>query len=151
MGVEKINARDLVFQISDGAVSPTWYSIGGMNSFKPNPSENEETADETDFNSGGHYEFSIMQRGAKLEMEGFYMQDPVAGTRDPGQQRLEAAAELVGYGSKVDVRFRYPGSANWKVWKAGITVGEQGGAVNDKGAFVASALRSGNHTLVAVV
>lgn len=151
MATEKINARDMVFQVSDGAVSPTWYSIGGVSSFKVNPSENEETVDTTDFNSQGNYEFEYMQRGAKIEIEGFFMADVSTGARDPGQARLEQAATLMGTLSKVDVRFRYPGSPNWKNWKAGISVGEQGGGNNEKNSFKASIGRSGASTTSVVV
>lgn len=150
MATEKINARDMVFQISDGAVSPTWYSIGGVNSFKVNPSENEETADTTDFNSQGNYEFEYMQRGAKIDIEGFFMADVSTGARDPGQALLEARATLMGTLSKADVRFRHPGSPTWKQWKAGISLGEQGGGNNDKQSFQASIGRSGASTSVAV-
>jgi len=150
MATEKINARDMVFQVSDGAVSPTWYSIGGMNNFKVNYGENEETVDTTDFNSQGNYEFEYMQRGAKIDLEGFFMADVSTGARDPGQARLEALATLTGTSSKGDIRFRYPGATTWKVWKAGVSIGEQGGGNNDKKSFQASVGRSGASTTAPV-
>lgn len=152
MATRQINARDLVVQISDGAVSPTWLSIGGMRSWKPNPGEDEQVTDTTTVDSDGQAESQVMQRGFSLTGEGRELEDPLTGSRDAGQARVEILAAGVGETSLGSIRFRTPASATWKVWaEARFSLGEQGGEHNDKGAWVFTAVRSGPTTTAAVV
>jgi hypothetical protein len=147
----KINARDMIVQISDGAGTPAWLDIEGLTTVTPKPGENEETVDTTTFTSQGAYEQEIMQRGASMEVEGFAIVDSTDGEPAPGQARVEAAAALVGSASLVDFRFRHvTNTTTWKVWKATVSVGDQGGGNNDKGSWSATFTRSGAATTAAV-
>jgi hypothetical protein len=150
MTLRKINARDIIVQVSDGAAVPTWLAIGGLNSVTPNPSENEESADTTTYDSDGNYEGEIMQRGAAMEMEGFLLKDHLTGAPDPGQARCEYMATLTGYDSLGSIRFRHPMDTTWKVWTATFSIGEQGGGNNDKTSWSCTITRSGASTTAAV-
>lgn len=147
----KINARDVIFQISDGAGTPVWTDLEGMSTYTLKPGENEETVDTTTYTSAGAYEQEIMQRGASIEAEGFKIVDSTTGAAAPGQLRVEAAAALLGSASLVDIRFRAVSTlTNWKVWKATVSLGDQGGGNNDKTGFSATFTRSGAASSVAV-
>jgi hypothetical protein len=147
----KINARDMIVQISDGQNTPAWLDIEGLNTVTVKPGENEETADTTTFASQGAYEQEIMQRGASMEVEGFRIVDSTDGSAADGQARVEAAAALLGSASLVDIRFRHVTNATtWKTWKATVSVGDQGGGNNDKVGWSATFTRSGLPSTAAV-
>lgn len=150
MTAVKIAARDIIVQVSDGQVTPTWTAIAGFTTAKLNPSENEENTDITTFDDDGQYSEVIMQRGATLEVEGFMIKDDATGAQDTGQARCEALAAAVGYASRGQVRFRHPVDSQWKVWTATVSVGEQGGENNDMTAWAATFVRCGAATLTAV-
>ena len=144
----KINARDMIVQISDGAGTPAWLDIEGLTTVTPKPGENEETVDTTTFTSQGAYEQEIMQRGASMELEGFRIVDSTDGDPAVGQARVEAAAALLGSASLVDIRFRHVTNATTgKQWKATVSVGDQGGGNNDKIGWSATFTRSGAATV----
>ena len=151
MAVRQINARDLIIEISDGAASPTWVGIGGLTSGTITLNENEEFADTTTFDEEGYYSQEKMQVGAKIALEGKYLQDPVTGVRDVGQALVETLHDRLTYDSNHGVRFRYPGSTTWKVWSATISVGEQGGETNDKTSWSVEIVRCGPPSSAAVV
>ncbi|WP_018219191.1 phage tail tube protein [Salinispora vitiensis] len=151
MATRQINARDLIFEVSDMDAVPTWTGVGGLLSGTVSYNENEEFADTTVWDSEGYYGQEKMQLGASLSLEGRFLQDPATGVRDPGQELVEAHAVLLGYDSQIDVRFRYPGSTTWKVWKATVSVGEQGGGLNDKASWNAEFVRCGAPSTEAVV
>lgn len=151
MTERKINARDIIIQVSDGATVPTWLAIGGLNSVTPNPGENEESVDTTTYDSDGVYEGEVMQRGAKLELEGFLLKDHLTGAQNVGQARVEYMATQTGYDSLGAIRFRHPMDTAWKVWNgATFSLGEQGGGNNDKTPWSCTITRSGASTTVAV-
>lgn len=152
MALRQINARDIIVQVSDGLVSPTWLGIGGLRSIKPNPGEDEQVTETTTVDSDGDAESQVMQRGFSLTCEGRELEDNATGSRDPGQARVDALCAGVGEGSLGSIRFRTPASATWKVWaEARFSLGEQGGETNDKGAWVFTAVRSGHSSTAAVV
>ena len=151
MAAEKVVARDVIALVSDGAVSPTWIEIAGKNSLTYNPGENEETADSTTFDDDGMYQQYIMQRGGTLELEGFLMEDPVTGVRDPGQARCDVLSAAVGLASRGAIRFRTPASTTWRVWACTFSPGEQGGKNNDLSSFKMKMTRCGAATSAAVV
>jgi hypothetical protein len=149
MPTVKISARDIVIQVAE-ANGTTWTPVGGLNSAIPDLSQNEEVADTTTFESAGNYEQEIVQRGATLALVGFVLKDPATGAQDPGQARVEALATQIGAGSVGKVRFRHPMDTAWKVWNATFTLGEQGGAHNDKVSWNVTATRSGASTTAPV-
>ena len=150
MAATKVNARDIIVQVSDGQTTETWIEVGGLNSATLNPGENEETVDTTTYASQGNYEQEIMQRGASMALEGFLLKDSTTGDLDPGQERVEALGVAIGGESVGKVRFRHPVDTEWKVWAATVSLGEQGGGNNDKTGWSATFTRSGASTTTAV-
>ena len=142
MPAEKIPARDIIIQVEE-STADTWAQINQLTSATFNPSENEETADTTTFDSQGEYEQLIMQRGAVMEMEGYLRKDSATGAMDAGQARVEALAKLKGVGSLGRLRFRHPMDGEWQIWNATFTVGEQGGGTNDMTSWAATITKSG--------
>lgn len=128
----KINARDLILEISDMAATPVWTQTGGLTEAGINYSENEETEDTTDFGDQGNYREEVMQRGASLEIKGHRLVDSVTGDSEPGQALLIIHAAKVGPASQVNVRMRYPLDEDWTVWVATVKRGTEGGGTNNK-------------------
>lgn len=145
MTARKINARDFLFQV-EAATPSTWLDINNINSFKVDPSQNEEKADTTVYASAGSYEEEKMQTGATLQIEGFHTLDDVTGAQDAGQARVEVIHALFGPSSIGRIRFRHVNQTTWKIWSATVTLGEQGGGNNDKGTWSATFTRSGAAT-----
>ncbi|WP_408895943.1 phage tail tube protein [Nocardioides sp. R1-1] len=146
----QINARDYIFEASEDPtiVTPVWAKIGGLESFDLNPSENEESADTTVFDSNGQAESQAMQRGASLSLEGKRVRNGT--TPDAGQAATEALAAKVGDDSLGGIRFRHKDDTEWVVWTAWVSLANQGGGNNDKTSWGATFTRSGAATEVAV-
>lgn len=151
MAGQQIDARGWVFEISDGAATPTWTEIDGINEWSLDPAANEESSDDTTFASGGAYESVAMQRGPTLELTGRMKLDTTTGDPDPGQKLVEDAAARVSDASLVDFRFRHVSQTEWKVWRCWFSLGEQGGGNNARTSWAATATRSGASTTEAVV
>ena len=151
MTQRKILARDIIIQI-ESSTPNTWYSIEGLTSATPNPGEDAEDTDVTDFNSAGRPEYIPTQRGASISMEGWKLLDSVTGDDAPGQGRAETLADVLGYDGIGRLRFRHPLQTTWKVWNAVLTPGEiGGGGNNDAGAWNLVAKRSGAASSASVV
>jgi hypothetical protein len=140
----KIDARGWVFEISNGAATPTWTQIGGINSFELNPGENSETADTTDFESDGEFEGEAMQRGATLALEGQRkVDDDTPAVVDPGQAAVDLLGTKVSRESLGQIRFRHDTQTAWTIWTAYVVLGSLGGGNNDKTSWSATFTRSG--------
>ncbi|WP_367128329.1 hypothetical protein [Saccharothrix sp. HUAS TT1] len=151
MAPQKVNARDLIFQVLDDD-DTTWLGISNLNEITMNPSEDEEETDTTVYESDGDAEHEKMQRGASAELSGFQTLDSITGAPDPGQARCEDMATKKGPESHGSVRFRHPLQTTWRVWpKATFSAGEQGGGNNDKTSWGMTIKRSGSSTTAAVV
>lgn len=149
MATDQINARDWIFEISDGAGTPAWLPISGVKKFSLKLSENEESTDTTVFESGGEHESQAMQRGAAMDIEGKMILTE-ADVRDPGQARVEACGLLKGEASLIDFRFRHQVQEDWTVWEGWVSLGEKGGENNDKTSFAFTITKSGPASTVPV-
>ena len=149
MAATEVSARDFIIAV-ESATPGTWIEIEGENSFKLNPSENEETADRTKFSSGGAYEQWVMQRGASIEVEGLRQSDDITGVQLPGQARCEVLGVAVAAASLGRIRFRHPLDTLWKIWTCTVSLGEQGGGNNDTESWKVTFTRSGATTTAAV-
>jgi hypothetical protein len=140
----KINARDIIIEV-ETEVTDTFIRIENLASVTVNRSENEETADTTDFDSEGSYEQQIMQRGANMALAGLELKDHLTGVLQPGRARVEemAGEDKVGADSLGRVRFRHPVDTDWKIWTCTFSVGETGGETNAKSAWSATITKSG--------
>lgn len=148
-----IDARGWIFEVEDAdAATETWLPVLGITTFTVNPGENEETADTTAFDSEGHYEQDVMQRGATLSLEGQYRIDKTTKAQDPGQAYIDTVwANLLGIESQNRVRYRHTSQTKWAVWSATVTPGEQGGGTNEKTTWSATITRCGAATIADVV
>lgn len=150
MTQQAVLARTMIFNVLAADLA-TYIEVGGINSVKINPGENEESADITTFVSEGQYESLITQRGASMTLEGLFYLDEITGVRDTGQLRCETLAAAIGTAGQAGVRFRYPQQTSWKVWAAAnFSLGEQGGGNNDVSAFAVTVSRSGASTTAIV-
>jgi hypothetical protein len=149
MAPQKIPARDIIVQVA-AETADTWIAITQLTSATHNPAENEETTDTTTFDSDGEYEGLVMQRGATLALEGFLRKDGGTGAKDAGQERVDAVGKLKGVESLGQVRFRHPMDADWTVWNATVSLGEQGGGNNDMTSWSATFTKSGPSTTTPV-
>lgn len=146
----QINARDWIFEVSEDPTSgtPTWAQVKGIESFDLNPSEGEESADTTTFDSGGYAESQAMQRGASCQLSGKRVRS--GATADPGQAAADALAERVGEESLGGFRFRHADDTEWTVWTAWVSKANVGGGNNDKTTWGATFTRSGSAAIEAV-
>lgn len=147
----KILARDWIFMVSDGLMTPTWLEIGGVNSFEHDPNANNASLETTDFASDGEYEGIQVQRGGQLDLEGMVDRGAQGLTPDVGQARTNTLGNLKGYASLGDFRFRHVDDTQWTVWAASVQPGAQGGGNNDATSWSASIVRSGAATTAPVV
>lgn len=106
MAIEEVLAKEFTWKVDDGTDSDTFVEIEGLNSVSPSPSKND--ADTTTYNDDWVTHL-VATRGLEIEMEGVYMEDPSDGSRDPGQEQVEAAAEKTGTGSTVPFQCETPG------------------------------------------
>lgn len=151
MAIVRVNARDIIVEVED-ETPDTWLRVERLQSVTLSLGENEETADITDFDDEGAYSQDIMQRGASMELSGLEVRDRETGELPPGRARIEALAgeDKVGYDSQGRIRFRYPADQQWRVWNCTVSLGEKGGAVNDKSAWAATIVKCGRTITIPV-
>lgn len=146
----QINARDLIFEVSDMAVTPVWTAIGALTDGGVDPSANESMTETTTWDDDGNFNQEKMQVGASLSLSGKALSNPTTGARDPGQALCHQHNDRLGPASQIDVRFRYPGATDWTVWTSTLSVGEESGGANDKTGFSVTVTRCGPATTQAV-
>lgn len=151
MTAVQIPARDIIIEVEDSTPG-TWLGVENLKTATINRSENEETADLTNFNSEGAYEQWIMQRGASMALAGDEFKDDTTGALQPGRARVEALAseDSVASDSHGRVRFRHPMSTSWRIWTATFSVAESGGETNAVSSWAATITKSGKSTTAAV-
>lgn len=138
MATTKFLARDITIEIESGT---TFMAIGGIESLTHSPSS--ETADTTDFDSGGRAEHFVAQRGDEWTLAGFALEDVDTGAQDPGQQAVEELARAVGPTASLGTfRLTSPGG-NTLTFDASAEVTLPGGAHNDSAAWSAKLTVSG--------
>lgn len=147
MAQRRINARDIIVEI-EASTPDTFLAVEKLQNVVVNYGENEETVDVTDYDSDGAYEQEIMQRGASMTLEGLHLMDSSTGDLPAGRARVEemAGEAKLGADSLAKVRFRYPTATVWRIWTCTVSLGEQGGATNDKTTWSATITKSGPTT-----
>jgi hypothetical protein len=149
VATQRINARDLIFQVQD--LTSVWRTVSGITKAEINYADKEQSVDNTDYDSAGAYEEEIMQRGASLKIEGKKKYDGVTGVYNVGQATLDTytGPTYVGPTSLIPIRFRYPAETQWRNWTATVSRAAEGGGNNDKVGFSYTITRSGVQTLTA--
>lgn len=129
MAVAKVLGRDFSLYINTGTdVAPVWTKISGIETLTFSSSKND--VDITDFDSAGWKEHMVVSRSRNLSVEGFYLVDPDTGTRDVGQEAVEAAAVLMGADSLSQYKLVYP-SGSAKTFHASANMKDVGGSKDD--------------------
>lgn len=143
MAVTKFPARDIKIEINAAYGSgggDEWIPIGGLNSLTHSPAS--QTADTTDFDSGGRAEHMVMERGDSWALAGFALEDVLNGERDPGQAAVESLGRAVGLASHGQFRMTSPGG-NTATFLASAEVTQGGGGHNDAAAWSATVTITG--------
>lgn len=125
-------AKDWTLEVNTagiGAATPTWVTVKGLTSFKETGDNNTE--DDSDFDSNGWGSDVVTQRKWSLECEGMRKRtDDAAFTPDPGQDYIRKAARLVGFDGAIDVRwYRRDGAPDAHRGTATVSEFEKGGGV----------------------
>jgi hypothetical protein len=125
----KIPARDWTFELNTGTTgSPTWVAVGGLNSWGHSPKAND--ADTTTFDDAGRMSHMKASRGDEFTLSGLYKEDVDTGERDPGQEAVEAWANVIGVAATKEFRITSPGGTA-KKFQSSATVTIGGGGNDD--------------------
>jgi hypothetical protein len=144
MTLVKVAARDWKVEINTGTeATPTWVEVLGLNTL--GFGSGKEDRDTTDFKSVGWAEHLVAQRSRTLTLEGYHLEDPADGTRDPGQDAVDAAGKAVGVASLSQYRLTSPGG-NIETFHASSNPAERGGGNNDNTSWGAELTVSGKPT-----
>jgi predicted secreted protein len=131
MAVTKFLARDVTPTVK---ISSTYTAIAGIKTLAHSPSK--VVADSTDFDSAGHAEHVVVQRGDQWTLSGDFMEDVSSGVRDPGQEALVNASHEIGLGSTVSVKLTSP-FGNTVTFDCSVETTGPAGGHNDLATFQA--------------
>ncbi len=143
-----MSSYDWIFEC-ESATPDTWYTIDEVNEFSYDPSANNEEVDATTFADDGIYAGRAIQRGATLQLTGFYSLS--GGAESTSHARITVLGKAVGTASLGTIRWRHTSETNWRVWTAYVTLGEVGGGNTDLSSWSATFTKSGAETTEAVV
>lgn len=130
-----ILARDHAhdWSINTGSVgSPTWVEIGGVNKWTPSPKKN--SADTTKFSNDGWMSHLPASRTQSITLAGLVQMAEDDETRDPGQEAVEAAGQLMGVDGLSQYKFDGPGGGTY-IFTASANVTSGGGGNDDASAW----------------
>lgn len=112
MPVTEIPAADFTFELNTGTeVSPVWVPVDGIRNLQHSPTTNR--ADTRHFGDGGRMKQWVVSRGDTFTLSGLRQEDPDTGDRDPGQEAVEAWANLMGPDSIKQFRITTPGGGTY--------------------------------------
>lgn len=141
MAVTKILARDFLFELNTGTVAlPVWTLVTGLDTWSHAPASND--ADTTTFDEMGRLSHLKASRGDTFTLTGKYKEDEADGSRDPGQEAVEAWGDEIGPSSLKPFRITSPGGTT-KTFDASATVKIGGGGNDDAAAWEAALVVSG--------
>ena len=104
MAVTRFLARDLVVEVDPGS---GFIPIGGLTTIAHAPSKTD--ADSTGFDSAGHAEHVVVERGETWTLTGFYLEDVSTGARDAGQDAIEDLSQEIGPSALAAFKITSPG------------------------------------------
>lgn len=106
--ITKYLARDHVFEVNNGTSgSPDWLEVKGINTWSSTTTKND--ADTTTFDEDGRMSHLPASRGNGFGLQGFALEDPDDGSKDPGQAACEAWAAKIGTAGIQQFRITTPG------------------------------------------
>ncbi len=107
MAIQKVLARGWTIEVEDLGMPLTYIPVNGINTIG---FEDDDTkTDTTDFNSAGANEHLVAERVTTMTLEGFHLEDPATGDRDPGQEMVEQVAKMTGNNSLGNFKVTSPG------------------------------------------
>jgi hypothetical protein len=142
MAIQKILARGWKFEV-ESSTPGTYLEVKGLEQIEF--SGDDSTVDTTDFNSSGWAEHMVAERKSSVSVEAQYLEDPSTGDRDPGQERVEAIAVLIGNSSLGHFKLTSPGGTI-KSFSASAKM-STGGSRNDVTSWKSSFEVSGQITI----
>jgi len=153
MPAVKVLARGWILEVDTDALletplgTPVWVAINGLNSLTFSNSKND--AETTTFDDEGWETHMVASRGRELSVEGFYLVDPIDGTRDMGQETVEQVGDEIGPASLASFRLTSPAS-KVKTFVSSVNVGDIGGGNDDPTSWGAELTISGKVTSVII-
>jgi len=127
MAVTKFLARDLTIGIDAGGSGGPFTPIKGINTITHAPANTD--ADTTDFDSAGHNEHMVAERGDTWTLAGFSLEDVLTGAKDSGQAAVELLAQGMSTASLAWFQIVTPGG-NKLTFSASAVVTLHGGGNN---------------------
>jgi len=142
----KVLARGWTLEIQNASL--VWVPVLGLNTLGFDSEKND--ADTTTFDDEGWQTHLVASRTRSISLEGFYLEDPDDGTRDPGQVEVETLADAIGQNSLGTFRLTSP-SGTVRQFQGSANVTGFGGGVDDPSGWTAEITTSGVSNLQAVV
>ena len=122
----------------------TYTQIKGLNNLEFSPGA--ERADTTTWDDNGWASHILTQRNLSITLEGFRLEDPATGARDPGQEFVEDLGLQVGVAAVGKFRITTPGGETVE-FDATVDVTPMGGGQNDGAAWSAELTITGQPVL----
>lgn len=108
MAVTEIVMQDVDAEINTGTIAvPVWTQIGGITGITPSPSTTR--ANTHNFDTPGRNRHRVVRRGDSFTIAAQRQEDESDGSRDPGQEAIEAAGRAYGTAAEKQYRFTFPG------------------------------------------
>ncbi|MEU5847437.1 phage tail tube protein [Saccharopolyspora shandongensis] len=127
-------AKDWRLEVNTAGIDadcPVWVPVHGLTSFTETQDNNTE--DDSDFDSGGWGSDVVTQRKWSIEAEGKRKRkDKQRFEPDPGQEFIRRSARLIGFDATIEVRwYRRDGSPDAHRGYCTVSEFEKGGEVTD--------------------
>jgi hypothetical protein len=143
---KRIPARDFEFELNTGTSAvPVWTEILGLDSWSR--TQNATDADTTTFDDAGWESHMKIRRSYDIGLTGKFIEDTSDGSRDPGQEAVEAWALQMGAASVKEFRITSPGGTVAFFEATCSTAGAGGGSDADPTKWEASIKTSGSVTV----
>jgi hypothetical protein len=139
MPIVRVLAREWKIEVKNS--SSEFVEIGGINTFAFGGGKTD--ADTTGFDSEGWSEHLVAQRGRTLTIEGFFLEDPTDGTRDPGQAVIDELASKISSEAIGDFKLTTPGGKVMQ-FSGSVEPADVGGSTNDVTSWGATITVTGN-------
>jgi len=127
---DKVLSRDFKIAVNTGTiVAPTWTPIGGLDEDGIAISTSSREVDFMDADDAGLAKPVVIGHGYGVNLKGARMEAASDGTRDPGQQAVEAMQDVVGLAAMLQYQITSPAAATPEVltFQATSNVNSMGG------------------------
>jgi hypothetical protein len=144
MADEQVLMQDTDVHINTGTVGvPVWTQVHGVTGVTHAPSTNR--VDTKNFDSGGRETHKVTRRGDTFTISAQRLEDVDDGSRDAGQEAVEAIAQEVGTAAEAQFKLTSPGG-NTLTFMASAQVTQIGGNTDDVSTWEAELVVTGDIT-----